>query len=423
MKRIMETMKLMDLFYLECDLLRVLLYMRHLGVQYDTEISELCSNEMLNILDRSKGLLQSNYGNPNVNSARDLAYLFDKYSIEYPLTDKGNPSITRDLLENLVEEQGYEHYSIHDYLPLLILNTKRITKSERDYLTGIRENYLSADDSTIRCTFHQVRDANNFGTVSGRFSCSKPNLQQITSKERDSFIGGLCRRPFVPLPDHDWVKIDYSQIEYRFMAHYASGPGSKEIRDNYNIDPDTDYHHYIQDLTGLARPIAKNLNFGIAFGMGVNKMRKIYGWDEYKAYETLNTYHENAPFVKYSMNDVGRVAKSRGYIKTILGRVSQLPDKEKTYIMFNRLIQGSAADLLKKTMVDIYKSGILYDCPLHLTVHDELDFSIPRTDKRDEYIKEIQHMMETAIPLKVPVKAEVSIGENWGDVEKYDEGK
>lgn len=416
MKRIMETMGVMDVFRMEQELTRVLLYMRRIGTPYSIGQSKICSQEVEGILFNSIKMIDKYYDNINPNSPAEVAPWFRKLGIPVPSTDKGNPSIKREYLEHLVEIEGLDHYSVHNYLPLLILNARRLGKSERDYITGIRENFVHND--TIRCSFHQTRDANNFGTVSGRFSSSKPNLQQITSKERDSFIGGLCRRPFIPLPDHDWLKIDYSQIEYRLMAHYAKGPGSNEIRANYNDDPTTDYHSYIVDLTGLERPIAKNLNFGIAYGMGVNKMKAIYGWDDYKAYEILETYHGNAPFIKYSMSDVSRVATSRGYIKTILGRRSQLKDKRKAYVMFNYLIQGSAADLMKKAMVDIYKSGVLDYAPMHLTVHDELGFSVPQGNKQLEIIKEIKHLMETAIPLRVPVVAEASIGPNWGDVEK-----
>ena len=418
MKRFMENMGLIDLFKLECELIRVLLYMRRIGVQYDVKKSLACTEEVNSIYKETVRLLKANYGNPNVNSAQEISYVFNKLGIAHPYTDKGNPSVTRDFLEHLIEEQNLEHYSVIDYFPLLVHNARRLGKSEGNYISGIRHNFMCSDNRTIRCTFHQTRDADNFGTVSGRFSCSKPNLQQITSKERDDFLGGLCRRPFIPEEGCDWVKIDYSQIEYRVIAHYAKGPGSNEIRESYNHDPTTDYHKYIQDLTGLIRPIAKNLNFGIAFGMGPGKMQKIYGWDDYKTWEILNTYHSNAPFVKYSMNDVGKVAKRRGYIRTILGRVAQLPSPRQSYIMFNRLIQGSAADLIKKSMVDIYKSGLLSECRLHLTVHDELDFSIPKGDKQLGIIEELQAIMSGAIELKVPIIAEASIGPNWGDVEK-----
>ena len=418
MERLLEHHSLDKLFDLESELIRVLLYMRQIGVPYDIDVSQQCTDKINEIYLDTKRRLKEDYGGVNVNSPQQVAYIFDKVGISYPYTEKGNPSFTREYLEQLIEQEELEHYSNVDYFPSLVYNARRLGKSERDYISGIRDNFLCADQKTIRCSFHQTRDANNFGTVSGRFSSSKPNLQQITSAERDDFLGGLCRRPFIPLPEHDWVKIDYSQIEYRFMAHYAKGPGSSEIRRSYNDDPDTDYHKYIVDLTGLDRPVAKNFNFGLAFGMGIGKMRRIYGWDEYKAYEMQETYHDNVPFVKFTMNDVGNVAKRRGYIKTILGRIAKLPDKRKAYVMFNRLIQGSAADLIKRAMVDIYKSGLLNYVSMHLTVHDENDFSIPKGAKQTELISELKHMMETAIPLRVPVIAEASIGPNWGDVEK-----
>ena len=415
----METMGVRNLFGLEMKLLRCMIEMRKIGTPYDVEESHKSSIEAKSILDKSNYLLKKKYGDLNPLSAREIAYWFNKLKIPYPVTAKGNPSIKREYLEHLIETEGLEKLSVHNYLPLLILNARRLGKSEKDYIEGMRDNFLCEDDR-IRCSFHQTR-GEEYGTVSGRFSCSDPNLQQITSAERDSFIGGLCRRPFVPLEDCDWLKIDYSQIEYRFLAHYAKGPGSAEIRNNYNNDPLTDYHSYIVDLTGLHRPIAKNLNFGIAFGMGVKKMMAMYGWSEYRAWEILETYHSNAPFIKYTMRDVERAAMQRGRIKTILGRIAHLSDKKKAYIMFNRLLQGSAADLIKKSMVDLFESGLMSYMYPHLTVHDELDFSIPKGPKQLDYIKEAKNIMEHAIELRVPVIAEAYLGPNWGDVEKIQE--
>ena len=417
---IMRQMDLLDLYDMESKLLRVLLHMRRLGVPYDTDVSQQCSIEAKKIYDKSKYLIKKDYYDINPNSPKEIEFVFGKLDINVPFTDKGNPSITRAYLEHLIENEGLEKLSVADYLPLLVLNCRRLGKSEKDYIEGIRNNFLCSDGRTVRCTYHPTR-GEEYGTVSGRFSCSHPNLQQITSAERDSFIGGLCRRPFVPLPGCDWIKIDYSQIEYRFMAHYAKGPGSKEIRERYNNDPNTDYHAYIVELTGLHRPVAKNLNFGIAFGMGVQKMMAIYGWSEYKVREILETYHGNAPFIKYTMRDVERVSLLRGRIKTILKRVSHLTDKRKAYVMYNRLIQGSAADLMKKGMVDLLEAGMFDYMYPHLTIHDEIDFSVPKGNRQLELIKEAKYIMESAIDIRVPILAEVSIGPNWADVEKMKE--
>ena len=192
----MDSMSLLDLYAMESKLIRVLLYMRKIGVPYNTELSQESSADMQRILVESNKLLKDNYGDPNPNSAKEIAYLLYKQRIDHPYTDKGNPSITREFLEHLVEEKGLEHFAVADFLPLLILNARRLGKSERDYIAGIRENYLCKDGETVRCTYHQTRDANNFGTVSGRFSCSKPNLQQITSKERDNVFRRTLSQTF-----------------------------------------------------------------------------------------------------------------------------------------------------------------------------------------------------------------------------------
>ena len=170
------------------------------------------------------------------------------------------------------------------------------------------------------------------------------------------------------------------------------------------------------DRTGLARPFAKNLNFGIAFGMGAKKMSATFGWPLSKCYEVLEQYHDNVPFVKSTINAVTSVAKRRGYIKTILGRHAHLESQSKAYVMFNRLAQGSAADLMKKSMVECYKAGIYDVLHPHLTVHDEQDVSVPKTNTGMEAFKEMKHIMETCIDIKVPIFCDASYGNNWADL-------
>ena len=133
--------------------------------------------------------------------------------------------------------------------------------------------------------------------------------------------------------------------------------------------------------------------------------------------------------MKYTLNEIGNVAKKRfatedcGYIRTILGRKGRLHDKRKSYIMLNKLVQGSAADLMKKSIVMCYEAGIFDVIYPHLTVHDELDSSVPRTKEGFEALREMNHIMETCVEISVPILSEISTGENWNDVneENYEE--
>ena len=411
-KGIISTRGLDEIYNLETSLIRALLLMRKTGVPYDKDISFGNSFEIVQKLSAVEQIIDDAYDSVNCRSGKQLAPYFDALNIKYPLSPTGQPSIKQDLLKALVEDNADGPDDL-GYLPNLVLIARTYGKAENDYIRKIRTNFLCESDGRIHCSFHPVRHE-GFGTRSGRFSSSRPNLQQIPSPDRDGFLGVKCREPFVPVDtEHYWGKIDYSQIEFRFMAHYAVGRGSAQVRDAYNSNPDVDYHQYIMDKTGLARPFAKNLNFGIAFGMGANKMSQTFGWSQAKAHEVLEQYHDNVPFVKATKSKVESVAKRRGYIRTFLGRHAHLASQSQAYVMYNRLAQGSAADLMKKAMVELYNSGIFDVLPPHLTVHDEIDVSVPKTTKGREAFDEMKHIMETCIKLRIPVLCKATVGENW----------
>ena len=222
---------------------------------------------------------------------------------------------------------------------------------------------------------------------------------------------------FIPEEGHTWGKSDYSQIEYRIIAHYAQGKGAISLREQYNYDPDTDFHKYIQDNTGFDRRTAKRLNFGGAYGMGIPSAAQLFGWTMEEAEMFMNTYHNTAPYIKETRNSVSRVAKQRGHIFTLLGRKARTHPSRKLHSMFNRLIQGSAADLFKKGMADAYNAGVFNVLIPHMFVHDEVDVSIPPTIEGQEALEELEYIMENAIKLDVPVKVDTHTGANWAEAD------
>jgi len=153
--------------------------------------------------------------------------------------------------------------------------------------------------------------------------------------------------------------------------------------------------------------------------MGAQHMAELFGWELDYAYEVLDVYHSRAPYIKATIQSVEQVAKRRGYIKTFLKRRSHLTDPKKAYTMYCRLVQGSAADLMKKAMIEAYHAGIFDVLYLHATVHDELDVSIPKTPEGIEAFRELQRIMETCLKLKVPVKAEAEIGPDWASIDEF----
>lgn len=404
---------LYDLFLLENDLVRCLIHFRKTGVLIDQDKRDRNGLMIQNKIEEMEHELFRQYGEFNYNSTQQVAALFDILKINYPQTDKGNASIT---------DEFYKRWK--DEIPVVnqIYELRRHKRHLNTFIMGSHVKFVGAD-SLMHPQFFNTR--NNYlgalkGTRSGRLSGANPNLQQQPAKGVDEYWGQICREDFIPFEDCWWLKIDYSQIEYRFMAHFATGPGSEELRAAYNNDPDVDYHQYIINLTGLKRRYAKNLNFGVAFGMGARKMASMFGWALDYCYSILEIYHSRAPYVRSTIDAVERVARRRGYIRTFLKRRSHLLDPRDAYKMYCRLIQGSAADLMKKAMVDCYKAGVWSVLYPHVTVHDELGSSMPKTKEGVEAGREMQHIMESCIKIKVPIKAEPEVGPNWADVDEFE---
>jgi DNA polymerase-1 len=176
-----------------------------------------------------------------------------------------------------------------------------------------------------------------------------------------------------------------------------------------------DFHQYVVDLTGLSRKYAKNMSFGVSFGMGLPSMAESFGWTMEKAEEISEKYHEHMPFVAPTLALVGDVAKERGYIKTVYGSHARLLDKKKSYTMLNRYTQGSGAECLKLAIVNAYKEGLWEKLKVANTVHDELN--MPYLEPTEESMINLYRMaelMRTSMPnLRVPLEASPELGDNW----------
>lgn len=445
-KKVLEDQEMFDLYRLECELIRCLVLMRKTGVPIDENKRDRNGLMVQNRVEELQQILFDKYGEFNCNSSAQVAKVYDREGIKYPFNvlykgekeTEGGIYLSPDVLSHdsrvvrfspNIDAHYYQRFKDNDQpdgfkesTPTLIKQVYELAqcKSHLDkFIMGSHVRFVTPD-GLIHAQFHNMRN-DSFGalkgTRSGRFSSSMPNLQQQPAIGVDEYWGRICREDFVPLPDHWWLKIDYSQIEYRFLAHFAIGPGSEELRAAYNNNADQDYHQFIMDLTGLKRRYAKNLNFGVAFGMGAAHMAEMFGWELDYCRSVLDVYHSRAPYVRATVQAVESAAIRRGWIRTFLKRRSHLKDKSKAYTMFCRLLQGSAADLMKKSMHDAYRAGIFDVLKLHATVHDELDASTPKTKEGVEAGMELQHIMETCLTLRVPVKAEAGGGKNWAEGE------
>jgi len=417
-------------FDLESRLIPLLLRMRWQGVPVDIPAAERfherLSAEMKVLLASLKehaGMSVSPY------SSAEMAKAFTQAGLSFPRTEKGAPSFTAPYLE-----------TVNHPLASIALEYKRKAKLQATFIKG----YLldSHVNGRIYCEFNQLK-SDDSGARSGRFSSSNPNLQNIPVRSEE---GKLIRELFVARVR--WRKFDYSQIEYRMLAHHAVGPGSEGIRIRYRQNPDTDYHKttgdMLQQLLGLEldrRPV-KTINFGLIYGMGKPELIKRLKLGEVAGENLFDAYHQAVPFARATAQAASNEASQKGYIRTILGRRSDfnmwspvrfnptaqaLPFAEAlmtygkiqrafTHKALNRKLQGGAADVMKKAMVDVYEAGIFDEVgyPL-LTVHDELDFD-DVGDLDNPAWKDMIRLMENGIPeISVPIKVDMDIGKNWGD--------
>lgn len=396
-----------ELSEMENALTRCIILFRKTGARVDTERRDRNALLLKNKVDEMELQLFKEYGEFNYNSSQQIAKIFDKMGLAYPETENGNPNIDKYVFKMYEEKVPFVK---------LLSEIKQTRRTLDTFLMKAFTNFVTPD-GRIHCDFHNTR-TDEFGTVTGRFSASHPNLEQVPSPDRNKFLGDKCREIFIPFDGYKWGKIDLSQIEYRIIAHFALGPGSEALRQSYINDPNTDYHAYIMALTGLTRSLSKNLNFGCGFGMGAKKMAKFFGWELEYCKTMSQLYHQKAPYIRYTMREVEKVAVRRGYVRTVLGRRSHLVNKDEAYAKFNHLIQGSAGDYFKMCMLKGFNDGIWSVLPPHNIVHDEFDFSVPETKEGTEAFAELHHIMQTAITLKVPVIAEASDGPNWAEQTK-----
>lgn len=434
---------LTDLFALESDLIEPLVCMRHRGVRVDVEGAKRLDAELTAAIDLLDSQLAAVAGRPvSTTTADDLKRLFDAAGVPYPLTPKTKqPSFTKQFLESC------EHPAA-----MLVVERRKLAKY-RD--TFVRGYVLDLNvNGRLHALFHPLRGDEN-GTVSGRFSSSLPNLQNIPV--RDPVWGPKLRALFLPEEGEVWGRHDWSQIEYRFLAHYARGPSGHVVRQRYNDDPDTDFHELTLDMVAPVagwdiadpgarkqhrRPI-KGINFGLTYGMGKKKLTTSLGLDAAAGNDLFDAYHKAVPFVRDTYDDVSQRAKSRGWIKTALNRRARFTlweplysdrDEDKalpyaqaldayngrivrayTHKALNRLLQGSAADLMKKAMRDMWRAGVHRELgQMLLTCHDETGHSVPQTPAGREAMDEVKHIMETCMTLRVPIIADQSAGPNWG---------
>ena len=410
-----------SIFKLETELFPCLVDMRFLGVRVDEEQASI---EKKLLVGQEKQLLHEVKKETDVEvqiwAARSIAQVFDKLKLPYDRTLKTEaPSFTKNFLSNHPHE-----------LVKKIAQAREINKAHTTFIDTILKH---SHKGRIYAEINQLR-GDNGGTVTGRFSYSNPNLQQVPARNKD--LGPRIRSLFIPEEGHRWGCFDYNQQEPRLVVHYASLQnlyGVGNVLDAYKKG-DADFHKIVAEMADIPRLQAKTINLGLFYGMGKNKLQAELGVNKERAEELFSQYHGKVPFVKQLMDNVMRRAQDSGKIRTLLGRLCRFhlwePNqfgihkamshedalrehgpgikRAYTYKALNKLIQGSAADMTKKAMIELYKEGIIP----HIQVHDELDISV----KDDKQVEIIIKIMESAVELEVPNRVDYESGENWGNI-------
>ena len=427
LSREMQKQSLQNVFDLETQLFPCLIDMKFKGVRVDIEKAHKLKqqltaqeNELLLKVKQETGI------EPQIWAARSIATVFDKLGLHYERTEKSlAPSFTKNFL------QEHKHPIVQ-----MIAKAREINKAHTTFIdTILKFTYkgrIHADINPIR--------SDQGGTVTGRFSYANPNLQQIPARNKE--LGPMIRSLFLPEIGHKWGCFDYSQQEPRLVVHYAAttepicfDESVTKIVDEFKNNS-VDFHKTVADMAGISRDQAKTINLGLFYGMGKAKLQAELGLNTKEEAENLfNQYHTNVPFVKELMNKTSAHAQTSGSIGTLLGRrcrfnkwepatfgmhtAMSFEEAERTYgrgrirramtyKALNKLIQGSAADMTKKAMLDLYNEGIIP----HIQIHDELDISV----KDDNQAKKIVEIMESAVTLAIPNKVDYESGETWGDI-------
>jgi DNA polymerase I-like protein with 3'-5' exonuclease and polymerase domains len=439
-----------QIFELETKLFLCLVDMKFKGVRIDVEKATAFGKHLKKRRDQIVKAIESiTTIKVDIWAAASIKNLLDHLCIkDYKVTPKSKmPQLPKDYLKT------------HNNKCLrMIAKAREYDKAVNTFIDGLL-GYVH--EGRIHADINQIR-SDSGGTVTGRFSMSNPNLQQIPSK---GYIGKKMRELFIPDQGYKWGSFDYSQQEPRIVVHYAIKlglPGTETLQEEFDKD-DADFHQIVAEMANISRKQAKTINLGLFYGMGKIKLQKELGLDQSKARALFNEYHSRVPFVRDLSQQLIQFAKENRLLFTLhdrfcrfdkwettnkewnpeTNRFNEVPlyteaqareafkgemlDKFKenkidpnymdyferyytpafTYKALNRLIQGSAADMTKKAMVDLYEKGIIP----HIQIHDELCFST--TDHESEMIRET---MEQTIPLEVKNKVDYESGPNWGTI-------
>ncbi|UCE05308.1 MAG: DNA polymerase I [bacterium] len=395
----------------ELPLIQVLMAMERNGVSLDVPYLNQMSKELEERLDQLiEDIYQLAGQQFNINSTKQLAdILFNKLKLPVIKRTKTGPSTDVTVLESLARDHQ---------LPRELLEYRQLTKLKSTYVDAL-PRLINTKTGRVHTSYNQTVAA------TGRLSSSDPNLQNIPIRTE---IGRKIREAFIPVDDnHVILDADYSQIELRIMAHLSQDPmlieafqQGKDIHREtaalvFKVQPD--------EVTDDMRRRAKEVNFGIMYGMGPYGLASRLEIPQEEAEMFIINYFASYPRIQEFMMNAQEFARKNGYVTTLLNRRRYLPDihsdnrrvrefAERNAI--NTPIQGTAADLIKVAMIKIFNriKEKKLATKMIMQVHDELVFEVPKSEV-DMVKNLVRSEMENAIELSVPIKADIGIGNNW----------
>jgi DNA polymerase I len=399
---------------IDLPLVPILLDMEKTGVRIDAGLLNRMAGTLSSEMQRvgEEIFVQSGH-RFNINSPKQLGdVLFNKMGLPKPLKyGKGKVvSTAQDVLEELAE---------HNAVPRMVLEYRQLAKLKSNYVDSLP--LLADKDGRVHTTFNQV------GTATGRLSSTNPNLQNIPIRTE---LGREIRAAFIAAPGNKLISADYSQIELRLMAHFSDDllllRAYNTGQDIHTLTASEVFGVSPEMMSKETRNRAKAVNFGIVYGISPFGLAAQLGIDQHEARLYIETYFERYKGVRAFIDRLLDEVRREQMVRTVFGRVRPIPDiqsrnanlrgfAERTAV--NTPLQGTAADLIKLAMIRIQKK--LQDAKLKtrmtLQVHDELVFDAPAAEV-DEVQQMVKQEMESVIELKVPLVADVGVGENWRDL-------
>jgi DNA polymerase I len=398
---------------LERPLIPVLVDVERAGVRIDGPALLSQSKRVeQDLAQRTAQIYELSGGEFNINSPKQLAeVLFDR--MQLPVLKRTGASRAPSTAVDVLEELALAHE-----LPRCILEWRGLMKLKGTYIDALPQ-LVNPATGRVHTSFNQAVAA------TGRLSSSDPNLQNIPIRTP---LGREIRRAFIADPGHVLISADYSQIEFRVLAHLADEPVLVDA-----FREGADFHERTATkIFGTSsgrdphelRAIAKMVNYALLYGKSAFTLSKDIGVTQQAAQEFIDTYFAGFPRVRAFIDRTLEEARISGIVRTLYGRRRLVPELNSRNsqvrmaaerVAVNLPIQGTAADIMKRAMIDVHQALLAHpDARMILTVHDELLFEVPR-DRADEYAAIVRDRMQSAAALNVPLTVDVGIGENWKD--------